>query len=154
VVLARVGATQSIMLEETIVPTVGSESVNLHETWREDDAGDRFSPKTRTLVPPAIGPDGGKICEMEGTGTYVNVKKEGSYCFPLPERARVTMEDIVLVYAEGDAHVTVVELTKEAFDTVSPNLQNKVDVAGKLFPVSVTTVPPDVGPLSGETSSI
>jgi hypothetical protein len=64
------------------------------------------------------------------------------------------MEDIVLVYAEGDAHVTVVELTKEAFDTVSPNLQNKVDVAGKLFPVSVTTVPPDVGPLSGETSSI
>lgn len=107
----------------------------------------RFVPVKVTRVPPVVGPEAGDTAVIVGVGwTYVNA---------LPRLAApfaVWMETVFapVVFA-GLTAVTVVELTVWMFVAATPPNVTAV-VPTRFVPVSVTVVPPVVGPELGETA--
>jgi hypothetical protein len=112
---------------------------------RTVDAAVKPVPLTATVVPPAIGPEFGLIAETDGRTTYVNLSAVEVVLDPL---VVVTTTSTAPVLPAGDWHVRVVAFVTVTFvaDT-PPNVT--LAPAMKLVPVTVTVVPPAVGPAVG-----
>jgi len=108
-------------------------------------------PVTVMRVPPAAEPALGDSDVTCGRDTKVNVAEEGEKSMPFRETRMPTGPAVAL---NGDTQARAVVFRNVAgTDAHEPNWQTRFLVNKKLEPVTVTTVPPDAGPVPGETPS-
>ena len=108
----------------------------------------KWSPLTATTLPPPPAPVFGNIAYALGGATYLN-------CTLFRVKSRRFMEISTSRHpalCEGAAHTIVVAVRRSAFTGVAPNLHVARPVVGKSLPVTVTCVPPETDPATGNTA--
>src|SRR5438105_21343 len=101
-----------------------------------------------TLVPPEVGPWLGVTFVTVGPEARTYVKKSAGEVAEVPAGV-VTVTSTVLTFGGEVAVMLVSESTVKVAGAPAPKLTALAPV--KLVPVIVTTVPPDDGPVLGET---
>ena len=112
-----------------------------------DVAPDRFEPFTVTTVPPAVGPATGDTDDTTGAARYVYRSAATTADVPPGVVTRTSTvpapcAGAVTFSCEADTGVNAVPATPPNFTDVAPD---------RFEPFTVTTVPPAVGPATGDT---
>ena len=121
---------------------------NRHAMFR---ASCRFKPCSVTVVPPATGPELGRILLMDITRWYTNFNGVTDQSAPFGE----TVTFMLPGRCTGDVHSSLVLVcTTEATCAETPNRHRRPALPSKPAPLTCTTVPPASGPALGSSRSI